>query len=54
LTAILNASMTVLTSLTSAATPSNAYNSFHAGLNLTFTAPLRLLKSQHHTSTPLV
>jgi myosin heavy subunit len=54
LTAILNASMIVLTSLTSAATPSNAYTSFHAGLNVTLALDIYGAIASAKISTPYV
>lgn len=52
LTSILNASMTVLTSLTSAATPSNPYTSFHAGLSVTLSLDIYGAIASAKISTP--
>jgi chitin synthase len=54
MTAILNASMTVLTSLTSAATPLNPYTSFHAGLNVTLALDIYGAIASANISTPFV
>lgn len=54
LTSILNASMTVLTSLASAATPSNPYTSFHAGLNITLSLDIYGAIASAKISTPYI
>src|SRR5437762_4994537 len=54
LTSILIASMTVLTSLTSAATPSNPYTSFHAGLSVTLSLDIYGAIASAKISTPYV
>jgi chitin synthase len=54
LTSILDASLSVLTSLTSAATPSNPYTSFHAGLTVTFSLDIYGAIASAQLSTPYV
>jgi chitin synthase len=54
LTALLNASLTVLTSLTSAATPSNPFTSFHAGLNITLSLDIYGAIASAKVSTPSI
>jgi chitin synthase len=53
-TAILNASMTILTSLTSAATPTSPYTSFHAGLDVTLSLDIYGAIASAKISTPYV
>jgi len=53
-TAILNASMTILTSLTSAATPTNPFTSFHAGLDVILSLDIYGAIASAKLSTPYV
>src|SRR5215471_18824118 len=54
LTSILNASMTMLTSLTSAATLSNPYTSFHARLSVTLSLDIYRAIASATIATPYV